>query len=109
MFETFEQGIPAKWEIPQSRDGASWEVGTSGFAGFPNPGEGNWIYIDDEKNNQVGEASLTTPVFDLSAYSSGIEISFQVNFQEYAGKGTLRVEVWNQQEWWEITQYSKEL
>lgn len=98
-FETFESGLPHGWQAPPSSDGARWQIdeGTIGY--YPNPGQGQWIYINDEAANHVGTAILETPRYDLSAFDDEVELKVDLLFQEYADSGYMRVELWADEQW----------
>ncbi|MDX2248458.1 MAG: hypothetical protein SF052_16865 [Bacteroidia bacterium] len=98
----WENGIPPGWEIPETSDGGKWEIGTGGFGFYRNPGSGNWIYVNDEKNNQIGRAEFLTPEVDFAGYQGNLVLSFFLNFQEYAGKGRFGVELGVDNNWVEI-------
>ncbi len=98
-FETFEAGLPAGWLAPRSSHGAQWQIddGTIGY--YPNPGEGQWIYISDEAANNVGIARLETPRYDLSPFDDDVTLTVDLLFQEYADSGYMRVELWADEQW----------
>ncbi|MEZ4774133.1 MAG: hypothetical protein R3D00_13195 [Bacteroidia bacterium] len=94
--------IPDGWDASQTKDGGAWQIGTGGFGFFRNPGNGSWIYVDDEAGNQIGRAELVTPEVDFAGFQGSMVLSFFLNFQEYAGKGKAAVELGVGSEWVEI-------
>ncbi|MDW3647241.1 MAG: T9SS type A sorting domain-containing protein [Bacteroidia bacterium] len=97
--EEFEQGFPENWSFESGSEGAKWEFGLGGFGNFRNPGENQWIYINDQEADEVGEASFTTEEFDLSAYRSEAELSFDLNFQEFDKHGKMQLEMYSRGNW----------
>lgn len=92
-WETFEAGLPPGWETPTSSDGGLWQVGTGSIGVFGNPGKGSWLYIDDVADNSAGTAQLLSPVYDIAGYAEPLRLSFDLLFQEYAGTGSLHLEL----------------
>ncbi|MEZ4828847.1 MAG: T9SS type A sorting domain-containing protein [Bacteroidia bacterium] len=98
---SWDGGIPQDWQTPLTSDGDNWKVGSGGF-GFSQPGEGRWIYVDDESSNKVGRAEILTPEVDIAGFQGDLILSFFINFQEYGGKGKASVELGSDGEWVEI-------
>ncbi|RMG75652.1 MAG: hypothetical protein D6722_00605, partial [Bacteroidetes bacterium] len=88
-WESFEAGLPDGWSAPAASQGASWQVDTGTIGYYENPGSGAWLYIDDEAENSVGTAQVTTVTYDLSGYQEGIQLSFFLNLQQFADSGRM--------------------
>lgn len=97
--ESFETGLPAGWEAPVSSDGANWHIDSAAIGYFENPGEGKWIYVNDESSDEVGEAKLTSAIYDLSQFGPASYLEFDMVFQNFAGVGESRIEAWDGKEW----------
>ncbi|MEL6652699.1 MAG: nidogen-like domain-containing protein [Bacteroidota bacterium] len=97
--ESFENGLPQDWSAPQTRDGENWRIDALPFGFYGNPGSGQWIYVNDEKNDKVGSAELLSATYDLSTFPSFLQLEFDLNFQEYSGLGYFQVEVRTGDEW----------
>jgi len=108
-FEDFEGVLPGDWEFNSSNDEAPWLLGETGFGRFKNPGTSQWIYVDDQADNKVGTASITTGIFDLSKHKSMAELSFFVNFQEFDKHGSFRVEMYNGEDWFIIYETKEDI
>lgn len=98
-YEAFEVGLPAGWSAPRSQAGARWQVNAGTIGYYPNPGSGQWLYINDEAANNVGRASVETPRYDLSAYQGDIELRCDLLFQAYADTGFFQLELWTAGQW----------
>ena len=98
-WETFEAGLPADWDAPPASQGAAWQVDSGTIGYYENPGQGQWLYIDDEAQNDVGAAAFTTASYDLSGYAEGISLHFLLNFQEFADSGQMYLDVRHQGTW----------
>ncbi|MFK7922122.1 MAG: nidogen-like domain-containing protein [Bacteroidia bacterium] len=97
--ESFENDIPSDWETPVARDGDTWNIDASPIGYYGNPGQGNWVYVNDERNDQVGLAELLTSAYDLSAFPAFVQLEFDLNFQEYSGKGSYHIDIWDGNVW----------
>lgn len=97
--ESFENDIPADWETPIARDGDTWNVDANPIGYYGNPGQDNWIYVNDERNDKVGLAELLTSAYDLSAFPAFVQLEFDLNFQEYSGKGSYHLDIWDGSVW----------
>ncbi|MEM7657209.1 MAG: nidogen-like domain-containing protein [Bacteroidota bacterium] len=89
VFLDFEQALPPEWEALPTTDGGAWQqdAGTIGF--FENPGRGNWLYVNDEAENTIGEAFFLSPPLETADYQGALELSFLLNFQRFADTGTM--------------------
>ena len=97
--ETFESGLPENWEFEDGTEGAKWEFGHAGFGNFQNPGKDQWVYINDQAGDEVGEASFTTHELNLTAYRSEAQLSFDLNFQEFDKRGKMELEMYSRGNW----------
>ncbi len=97
--ESFEQGLPPGWEAPLTSDGGQWRVDQDRIGAFPNPGKGNWLYLSDEPDDKAGQAELTLPALDVSAYSQQLQLSFLLSFQAFTDYGWVALEVWDGEAW----------
>ncbi|MEM6801798.1 MAG: hypothetical protein AAF696_10380, partial [Bacteroidota bacterium] len=98
-FEGFEKILSDNWNLTSASEGARWEISHEGFGSFHNPGEGRWLFIDDQTEDNVGKAEFLSPEFNLSAYQEYVELSFDLNFQSFAQKGSFQVEIFNGINW----------
>lgn len=99
FYEDFESGIPDSWELVSGKDGSTWELSATGFGEYKNPGMGNWIYLADQAGGNSGNAQVITNVYDLSAHKNFAELSFSLNFQEFANHGKFKLEVRSNDRW----------
>lgn len=99
FYEGFEKGIPIGWTAPHTTDGGNWEVDTTLIGYYANPGKGNWVYVNDDQSNSIGEAVLTSPKLNLKDHKNLLELEVIVSFQEYDGKGKMTIEAWNGYTW----------
>ncbi|MEL7531130.1 MAG: nidogen-like domain-containing protein [Bacteroidota bacterium] len=97
--ESFEDHVPADWELPTARDGDSWSVDANPIGYYANPGENKWLYLNDERNDKIGTGELLTAAYDLSAFPSFLQLEFDFNFQEYSGKGNYQIDIWDGDTW----------
>ncbi|MEO1212420.1 MAG: nidogen-like domain-containing protein [Bacteroidota bacterium] len=97
--EEFEQGLPESWSFIDGSDGAKWEFGEEGFGNFRNPGDKQWMYINDQQADEVGEASFITESLNLSGYHSEAQLSFDLNFQEFDKHGKMWLEIYSRGNW----------
>ncbi|MEM6262814.1 MAG: nidogen-like domain-containing protein, partial [Bacteroidota bacterium] len=97
--ESFETGLPAGWKAPLTSDGGNWQVNNQDIGFYTNPGSEGWIYVNDEASDNIGEAVLTSPSFQVANATAGLSLEFDLNFQLYAQEGNLKVEIWDGQEW----------
>lgn len=102
IFEDFDQALSEAWVKNQPSDGGAWYRNTGKIGYFGNPGTGKWLYVNDEKDNNVGTASIVSPLIDISHLDGNLTLSFDVNFQEYSGKGMMKVEAGSDGNWEEI-------
>ncbi|MEO0473202.1 MAG: nidogen-like domain-containing protein [Bacteroidota bacterium] len=96
--EDFESNVADSWTLLPASDGGQWTVGTGNIGMYPNPGSGSWIYVSDEKDDNIGEAILESPDFDLAGMTD-IRLTVDILFQEYGGKGKYQLKVWDGREW----------
>lgn len=108
-FEDFESGMPQGWKAVTGSDGGTWQVNALPFGFYENPGEENWIYVNDEEKNQIGTAELVSPIWNLIQFPAFVEVSFDLNFQEYANKGAFSLLVFDGQEWQEVYQTREDI
>jgi len=99
-YESFEQGIPGSWDAPITSDGASWQASAGTIGYYENPGIGNWLFINDEEANQVGEAVLLSAAYDLGGYEGLIKAEFDFLHQSYLDSGFVKLEIWDGEDWW---------
>ncbi|MEM6342496.1 MAG: nidogen-like domain-containing protein [Bacteroidota bacterium] len=97
--ESFEDNMPEDWELPTARDGDTWTVDANPIGFYPNPGENNWLYLNDERNDKIGSGELITSAYDLSAFPAFLQLEFDFNFQEYSGKGNYQIDIWDGIAW----------
>lgn len=97
VLEDFESGIPPGWSTNVTgASGPTWTNDDSGIGitlfgdiTFTNPGEGNWLYYNDDAAGPNGEnnvATATTPSYDIQGLEN-IILKFDFTFQDFAGSG----------------------
>ena len=109
--EDFETGLPQDWEASATTDGGSWQVDDGKIGVYTNPGEGNWIYVNDESTDKVGQAYLMAPWIILSEEQQYLELEFDINFQEFEGQGKASVEmlVEGESDWLTLYEFDEDL
>ncbi|GEQ87270.1 hypothetical protein ULMS_27780 [Patiriisocius marinistellae] len=101
VLEDFEGAtIPTGWTtVIESGGPADWIFGTGDMpigADFPTNAA---IFDDDGAGSaQVGEATLFSPIYDLTGVASA-SISFDYALQDFAGGGEIFAEVWDGSAW----------
>jgi hypothetical protein len=95
----FETPMPAGWEALPTSDGGEWQQDAGKIGFFENPGSGNWLYVNDEAADDIGEAYLLSPLLPTSGYAGRLELSFLINFQQYDSSGRMSLMVKSQDNW----------
>ncbi|MRT18075.1 HYR domain-containing protein, partial [Vitellibacter sp. q18] len=101
--EDFEgSSLPAGWATQINAGSQDWTFG-SGAMPTGNDFPSNAAIFDDDAagSGQVNNATLLSPVYDISAAASAT-LSFDYAMQEFAGDGTLTVEVYDGAAWQQI-------
>ncbi|MEM9987485.1 MAG: nidogen-like domain-containing protein, partial [Bacteroidota bacterium] len=98
-FHDFETGLPAAWQAPQTSDGGKWQINEGQVGYYPNPGQGAWVYVNDEAFNDIGSAVLETVAYDLGGYDGEISLAYDFLFQEYAGSSLVNLEIFDGRSW----------
>ncbi|MEO0898925.1 MAG: nidogen-like domain-containing protein [Bacteroidota bacterium] len=100
--ETFENGLPTGWELNDPTDGGEWQLDDQKLGYYTNPGEGNWLYVNDEKQNNIGMASFVTETYDLTAFEEEAFLQLDLLFEDFMGKSYMKIELWDGEEWMEV-------
>ena len=101
--EDFEgASVPAGWSTDIAAGSHDWTFGSGVMPGGPAFPTNAGIFDDDAAGSgQVNNATLISPVYDISGATSAT-LSFDYSMQEFAGDGTLTVEVYDGAAWQQI-------
>ena len=100
--------VPEGWSVSNTAGGFDWTFGASGAinAGGTIPFASNAAIFDDDAagNGNVNNASLLTPVWDMSGTSS-VTMSYDYSFNELGAGETLAVDVYDGAAWQNVVLY----
>lgn len=98
----FEGGIPADWKAEAPTDGGAWQVDEGKIGYYTNPGQGKWLYLNDETEDNIGRGVFLSPDFDLSTYEGEVFFEMDLLFQAFEDSSFIMIEVWNGRDWMEL-------
>ena len=100
--------VPEGWSVSNTAGDYDWTFGASGAinAGGTIPFASNAAIFDDDAagNGNVNNASLLTPVWDMSGTSS-VTMSYDYSFNELGAGETLAVDVYDGAAWQNVVLY----
>ena len=100
--------VPEGWSVSNAAGDYDWTFGASGAinAGGTIPFASNAAIFDDDDagNGNVNNASLLTPVWDMSGTSS-VTMSYDYSFNELGAGETLAVDVYDGAAWQNVVTY----
>ncbi len=100
--------VPEGWSVSNAAGDYDWTFGASGAinAGGTEPFASNAAIFDDDDagNGNVNNASLLTPVWDMSGTSS-VTMSYDYSFNELGAGETLAVDVYDGAAWQNVVTY----
>ena len=100
--------VPEGWSVSNTAGDYDWTFGASGAinAGGTVPFASNAAIFDDDDagNGNVNNASLLTPVWDMSGTSS-VTMSYDYSFNELGAGETLAVDVYDGAAWQNVVLY----
>ena len=100
--------VPEGWSVSNAAGDYDWTFGASGAinAGGTIPFDSNAAIFDDDDagNGNVNNASLLTPVWDMSGTSS-VTMSYDYSFNELGAGETLAVDVYDGAAWQNVVTY----
>jgi subtilisin-like proprotein convertase family protein len=100
--------VPEGWSVSNTAGDFDWTFGASGAinAGGTIPFASNAAIFDDDAagNGNVNNASLLTPVWDMSGTSS-VTMSYDYSFNELGAGETLAVDVYDGAAWQNVVLY----
>ena len=100
--------VPEGWSVSNAAGDYDWTFGASGAinAGGTIPFASNAAIFDDDAagNGNVNNASLLTPVWDMSGTSS-VTMSYDYSFNELGAGETLAVDVYDGAAWQNVVLY----
>lgn len=102
FIESFENGFPPQWSFPETSDGGNWQINDQKLAIFGNPGSSNWVYVNDESENDIGKAEMLSPTINLTSSSNEYYIQFDLLFQTYLNAGYVSLEALDGETWIEL-------
>jgi hypothetical protein len=104
--------VPEGWSVSNTVGDYDWTFGASGAvnAGGTIPFSSNAAVFDDDAagNGNVNNASLLTPVWDMSGTSS-VTMSYDYSFNELGAGETLAVDVYDGAAWQNVVTYDTDV
>lgn len=96
------------WELVDPTDGGKWQMDQGPLAGMLNPGEGEWLYVSEQDQNNIGKAILLSPTWTNARQMSDLFLSFSLVLETYLGNGRCYAEVLSQGEWVRIFELAED-
>jgi len=113
VVEDFDgSSVPAGWSVSNEFGDYDWTFGApgAGAAGGTEPFSSNAAIFDDDAagNGNVNNASLLTPVWDMSEATT-VTMSYDVSFNELGAGETLTVDVYDGSGWVNVVTYDTDI
>ena len=113
VVEDFDgSSVPAGWSVSNEFGDWDWTFGApgAGAAGGTEPFSSNAAIFDDDAagNGNVNNASLLTPVWDMSEATT-VTMSYDVSFNELGAGETLTVDVYDGSGWVNVVTYDTDI
>lgn len=106
-FTTFPSGgAPSGWEREILLGEYNWYFGEMVLPGSTLFTEPAAVFNDDITGEMGNEASLTSPVWNVSGYET-VSLSYEYGLNRAGGGGTLTVEVYDGTDWQQIAKYDE--
>ena len=106
--EDFEGEALDEW-IASATDGGNWQVDAGNIGFYENPGENRWMYVNDEAADQIGRAELYSPVYTFNEPQQYLELTLDLNFQEYYGQGRAGLEILSNGDWINLFEFREDI